>query len=247
MTINLKKWILELFLILKENKNNAFLIGYFYMFVFLLIPSIPFLQILSPITVIIWPAFVVNIVLYLHSRSQKKSRPLFKLSAEIKVNVMKLMRLGMITFFYALLVSFFISNDLQEIIKITQSERIGIEPVQAFGFLLKLFLLMLPIFISTWFAPMLIALKNYSVLNSLKSSIAAFLLYFFPMILGLVSLFLFFILSIYILQSIFDLLKGFGSFIGVLNIIAMFSLIALFITALFIFQYLSYRDIFKIK
>ena len=247
MTINLKKWLLELFLILKENKNNSLLIGYFYMFIFLLIPSIPLLQIISPIIVIIWPAFVVNIIMYLDARSKNKPRQLFKLTTEIKVNIMKLMRLGIITFFYAMLVSFLISSDMQEIIKINQGENVSIEPEVALRFLIKLFLFMLPIFISTWFSPMLIALKNYSVINSLKSSIAAFLIYFFPMLLAFVSIFLIFFLSIFILQSIFDVLKGFGSFVGVLNIISMFSLIAIFITALFIFQYISYRDIFKIK
>ena len=247
MTINLKKWLFELFLILKENKNNSLLIGYFYMFIFLLIPSISFLQIISPIIVIIWPAFVVNIVMYFHTRSKNKARQLFKLTPEIKVNIMKLMTLGIITFFYAMLVSFLISTDMQEIIKINQGENLSIEPGVALRFLLKLFLFMLPVFISTWFSPMLIALKNYSVINSLKSSIAAFLIYFFPMLLGFVFIFLIFFLSIFILQSVFDLLKGFGSFVGVLNIISMFSLIAIFISTLFIFQYISYRDIFKIK
>jgi hypothetical protein len=247
MTINLKKWLFELFLILKENKNNSLLIGYFYMFIFLLIPSISFLQIISPIIVIIWPAFVVNIVMYFHARSKNKARQLFKLTPEIKVNIMKLMTLGIITFFYAMLVSFLISTDMQEIIKINQGENLSIEPGVALRFLLKLFLFMLPVFISTWFSPMLIALKNYSVINSLKSSIAAFLIYFFPMLLGFVFIFLIFFLSIFILQSVFDLLKGFGSFVGVLNIISMFSLIAIFISTLFIFQYISYRDIFKIK
>jgi hypothetical protein len=247
MTINLKKWLFELFLILKENKNNSLLIGYFYMFIFLLIPSISFLQIISPIIVIIWPAFVVNIVMYFHARSKNKARQLFKLTPEIKVNIMKLMTLGIITFFYAMLVSFLISTDMQEIIKINQGENLSIEPGVALRFLLKLFLFMLPVFISTWFSPMLIALKNYSVINSLKSSIAAFLIYFFPMLLAFVFIFLIFFLSIFILQSVFDLLKGFGSFVGVLNIISMFSLIAIFISTLFIFQYISYRDIFKIK
>ena len=247
MTINLKKWLFELFLILKENKNNSLLIGYFYMFIFLLIPSISFLQIISPIIVIIWPAFVVNIVMYFHARSKNKARQLFKLTPEIKVNIMKLMTLGIITFFYAMLVSFLISTDMQEIIKINQGENLSIEPGVALRFLLKLFLFMLPVFIATWFSPMLIALKNYSVINSLKSSIAAFLIYFFPMLLAFVFIFLIFFLSIFILQSVFDLLKGFGSFVGALNIIGMFSLIAIFISTLFIFQYISYRDIFKIK
>ncbi|EEF22164.1 conserved hypothetical protein [Ricinus communis] len=49
------------------------------------------------------------------------------------------------------------------------------------SFIVKVLLLLLPLFIATWFSPMLIALNGYPLLKAIKSSIAGMLQYTVPM------------------------------------------------------------------
>jgi hypothetical protein len=85
----------------------------------------------------------------------------------------------------------------------------------------KLILLLLPLLMGTWFSPMLIVYNHYSLLKSIKSSVAGSLMYIIP--LGLSWL-------IFSTTAILFMLSC-GVLIGSL--------------VMFAFQYISYRDIFK--
>ena len=67
-----KSWISQIFDILRCTKNNSLIIGYTYLFIFLVLPSLPFIQFLSPIVIILWPIAVVQIVIFYHSSQDKK-------------------------------------------------------------------------------------------------------------------------------------------------------------------------------
>ena len=105
---------------------------------------------------------------------------------------------------------------------------------------------MLPLFAATWFSPMIVVYRGAGVFKALKSSIAAILIYIIPLLLTWVSMIVIFAVLIYVFQN-FLLLFGLSqaAYIAISTII-IFSLTALYIAALFIFQFLGYKQIFKL-
>jgi hypothetical protein len=112
--------------------------------------------------------------------------------------------------------------------------------------ILKLFLFMLPLFAATWFSPMIVVFSGEGVFKALKSSIAAIIIFIIPLLLTWVSMIVIFAVLIYAFQN-FLLLFGLSqaAYIAISTII-IFSLTAVYIAALFIFQFLGYKQIFKL-
>jgi hypothetical protein len=105
---------------------------------------------------------------------------------------------------------------------------------------------MLPLFAATWFSPMIVVFSGEGVFKALKSSIAAILIFIIPLLLTWVSMIVIFAVLIYVFQN-FLLLFGLSqaAYIAISTII-IFSLTAVYIAALFIFQFLGYKQIFKL-
>ena len=93
-----QSWLRDIFLILKKTKNHSLVIGYTYLFIFLVLPSLPLIQFLSPIVIILWPVAVVQIINFYRSPDNKKIS-IFKLDSQIKKSIPQLLRIGLITFF----------------------------------------------------------------------------------------------------------------------------------------------------
>ena len=112
--------------------------------------------------------------------------------------------------------------------------------------ILKLFLFMLPLFAATWFSPMIVVFRGEGVFKALKSSIAAILIFIIPLLMTWLSMIVIFALLIYTFQN-FLLFFGLSqaAYIAISTII-IFSLTAVYIAALFIFQFLGYKQIFKL-
>lgn len=221
------------------------MIGYTYLFIFLVLPSLPLIQFLSPIVIILWPVVVVQIITFYQSQENKKIS-IFKLDSQLKKSIPQLLRIGLITFFYALLVSTFLSPQMQSIVEQANAGDSVIEAAVFIKLILKLFLFMLPLFAATWFSPMIIVFRGEGVFKALKSSIAAILIYIIPLLMTWASMIVIFALLIYVLQN-FLLLFGFSqaAYIAVSTVV-IFSLTAVYIAALFIFQFLGYKQIFKL-
>jgi len=221
------------------------MIGYTYLFIFLVLPSLPLIQFLSPIVIILWPVVVVQIITFYQSQENKKIS-IFKLDSQLKKSIPQLLRIGLISFFYALLVSTFLSPQMQSIVEQANAGDSVIEAAVFIKLILKLFLFMLPLFAATWFSPMIIVFRGEGVFKALKSSIAAILIYIIPLLMTWASMIVIFALLIYVLQN-FLLLFGFSqaAYIAVSTVV-IFSLTAVYIAALFIFQFLGYKQIFKL-
>ena len=240
-----QSWLRDIFLILKKTKNYSLMIGYTYLFIFLVLPSLPLIQFLSPIVIILWPVVVVQIITFYQSQENKKIS-IFKLDSQLKKSIPQLLRIGLITFFYALLVSTFLSPQMQSIVEQANAGDSVIEAAVFIKLILKLFLFMLPLFAATWFSPMIIVFRGEGVLKALKSSIAAILIYIIPLLMTWASMIVIFALLIYVLQN-FLLLFGFSQAVYIaVSTVVIFSLTAVYIAALFIFQFLGYKQIFKL-
>ena len=240
-----QSWLRDIFLILKKTKNYSLMIGYTYLFIFLVLPSLPLIQFLSPIVIILWPVVVVQIITFYQSQENKKIS-IFKLDSQLKKSIPQLLRIGLITFFYALLVSTFLSPQMQSIVEQANAGDSVIEAAVFIKLILKLFLFMLPLFAATWFSPMIIVFRGEGVFKALKSSIAAILIYIIPLLMTWASMIVIFVLLIYVLQN-FLLLFGFSQAVYIaVSTVVIFSLTAIYIAALFIFQFLGYKQIFKL-
>lgn len=240
-----QSWLKDIFLILKKTKNHSLVIGYTYLFIFLVLPSLPLIQFLSPIVIILWPVAVVQIINFYRSPDNKKIS-IFKLDSQIKKSIPQLLRIGLITFFYALVISTFLSPQMQSIVEQANAGDSVLDAAVFLKLILKLFLFMLPLFAATWFSPMIVVYRGEGVFKALKSSIAAILIYIIPLLLTWVSMIVIFAVLIYVFQN-FLLLFGLSqaAYIAISTII-IFSLTALYIAALFIFQFLGYKQIFKL-
>ena len=240
-----QSWLRDIFLILKKTKNYSLMIGYTYLFIFLVLPSLPLIQFLSPIVIILWPVVVVQIITFYQSQENKKIS-IFKLDSQLKKSIPQLLRIGLITFFYALLVSTFLSPQMQSIVEQANAGDSVIEAAVFIKLILKLFLFMLPLFAATWFSPMIIVFRGEGVFKALKSSIAAILIYIIPLLMTWASMIVIFALLIYVLQN-FLLLFGFSQAVYIaVSTVVIFSFTAIYIAALFIFQFLGYKQIFKL-
>ena len=240
-----QSWLKDIFLILKKTKNHSLVIGYTYLFIFLVLPSLPLIQFLSPIVIILWPVAVVQIINFYRSPDNKKIS-IFKLDSQIKKSIPQLLRIGLITFFYAMVISTFLSPQMQSIVEQANAGDSVLDAEVFLKLILKLFLFMLPLFAATWFSPMIVVYRGEGVFKALKSSIAAILIYIIPLLLTWVSVIVIFAVLIYVFQN-FLLLFGLSqaAYIAISTII-IFSLTALYIAALFIFQFLGYKQIFKL-
>jgi len=240
-----QSWLRDIFLILKKTKNHSLVIGYTYLFIFLVLPSLPLIQFLSPIVIILWPVAVVQIINFYRSPDNKKIS-IFKLDSQIKKSIPQLLRIGLITFFYALVISTFLSPQMQTIVEQANAGDSVLDVAVFLKLIVKLFLFMLPLFASTWFSPMIVVYRGEGVFKALKSSIAAILIFIIPLLLTWVSMIVIFAVLIYVFQN-FLLLFGLSqaAYIAISTII-IFSLTAVYIAALFIFQFLGYKQIFKL-
>ena len=240
-----KSWLKDIYLILKKTKNHSLVIGYTYLFIFLVLPSLPLIQFLSPIVIILWPVAVVQIINFYRSPDNKKIS-IFKLDSQIKKSIPQLLRIGLITFFYALVISTFLSPQMQSIVEQANAGDSVLDTAVFLKLILKLFLFMLPLFAATWFSPMIVVYRGEGVFKALKSSIAAILIFIIPLLLTWVSMIVIFAVLIYVFQN-FLLLFGLSqaAYIAISTII-IFSLTAVYIAALFIFQFLGYKQIFKL-
>jgi hypothetical protein len=221
------------------------MIGYGYLFVFLILPSIPVLQFFSPIIIILWPIVVTQIIVFYDSAT-KKPIQFFSIDSKIRSRLPQLIRIGFITFFYAFIISSILSSQMQSIVEQANSDSREIDVKIFFNIILKLFIFMLPLFAATWFAPMITVFKKEVIWKSLKSSIAAIVIYIIPLTMTWVSLLIGFAFAVYGVQTVLSLFGLSENILTILSTIIIFSLTSLYISALFIFQYLSYKEIFKL-
>jgi hypothetical protein len=237
-------WVSESVALFKTAPRKWLLLALVYIGFFVMLPSTPGLQTFSFISILIWPAFLAIAMMLYRNADMQKQQNLSEVFENIKPKMSQLMALGGACLLYLVLVSFVLSGDMQSLpvlaankAKMTEAEMI-IFLQKMLPVLLKLTLLLIPLMMATWFAPMLIALNNYSLLKALKSSIAGSIQY----MIALGAAWLLFTAGI---AALIILAIIVGALVPVLGQILLFGCFLLATALMLAFQYVSYRDVFR--
>ena len=241
------RWNKESFKLFKKTPNQSLMLSLAYLFIFMLLPSMPMIQIFSIASILIWPIFLVFAVNFYKTHDKNKEENFLAVFEKIKPRLATLLMLGLICLIYAAMVTMVLNSEMQGFIKLSENNNELVTVINNFVPMIgKLILLLLPLLMATWFSPMLIVYNNYSLFKSIKSSIAGCLMYIFP--LGL-SWLIFSAIAILFMLSCGLLIGALASLVpaigpSLMGAIIFFALLVI-TSVMFAFQYISYRDIFK--
>lgn len=241
------RWNKESFKLFKKTPNQSLMLSLAYLFIFMLLPSMPMIQIFSIASILIWPIFLVFAVNFYKTHDKNKEENFLAVFEKIKPRLTTLLMLGFICLIYAAMVTMVLNSEMQGFIQLSENNNELVTVINNFVPMIgKLILLLLPLLMATWFSPMLIVYNNYSLFKSIKSSIAGCLMYIFP--LGL-SWLIFSTIAILFMLSCGLLIGALASLLpairpSLMGAIIFFALLVI-TSVMFAFQYISYRDIFK--
>ncbi|WP_047532563.1 BPSS1780 family membrane protein [Methylotenera sp. N17] len=245
-------WVKESLELFKTQPSRWMLLAIAYVGIFMMLPSIPGLGIFALLTVLIWPVFIAFAVMLYRNAEMGKQETVQAVLAKIQPKFTLLMLLGLACLVYATLATFLLNSDIQGLMSFADkgaqmSESEYVKFMDKFmPFILKLLLLLFPLFIATWFSPVLIVINNYTLVKAIKSSIAGVLQYTVAM--GAAWL----VLS----AGVMGLMLIVGLVIGVVGALLpalaqalmpmlVFGCLLLATALMFAFQYVSYRDVFR--
>jgi hypothetical protein len=245
-------WVKESIDLFKTAPRKWLLLGLAYVGLFMMLPSIPGLQFLSFISILIWPVFLAIAIMMYRNADIKKQQNLSEMMQNIQPKMTQLMALGATCLLYAVLVSFVLNSDIEGLVALTQNKTEMTESQMAallqkmLPFMLKLALLLMPLMMATWFSPMLIVFNNYDLLKAIKSSIAGSLQY----MIALAAAWIFLSGGIVVLMLTVGIVVGIVSNLvpalgQMLTSILIFGCLLLATALMLAFQYVSYRDVFR--
>jgi len=241
------RWNKESFILFKKTPNQSLMLSLAYLFIFMLLPSMPMIQIFSIASILIWPIFLVFAVNFYKAHDKNKEENFLAVYEKIKPRLATLLMLGLICLIYAGMVTMVLNSEMQGFIQLSENNNELVTVINNFVPMIgKLILLLLPLLMATWFSPMLIVYNNYSLFKSIKSSIAGCLMYIFPLGLSWLifstTAILFMLLCGLLIGSLASFLPAIGP--SLMGAIIFFALLVI-TSVMFAFQYISYRDIFK--
>jgi len=204
---------------------------------------LPALKFISPITIFLWPFIVVIYIHFYKQLDEKNNFDIQYIINLLKVKFKPLLSLGGFSFIFASIVSFIfysegvINADIKTYSDLTEK----FLPV-----FMKLILISIPFFMATWFSPLLITYNQYTVIKAIKSSLAGTLMFSIPLLLGWVILSSSFIIVIFFISLFFSSLSFLGqNLISFLSSLFLLISLTAYISILFIYQYVTYKDIFE--
>ena len=245
-------WIKESIVLFKTAPRKWLLLALAYVGFFMMLPSVPGLQFLAFISILIWPIFLAIAIALYRNADMKKQQNLGEIIQSIKPKMPQLIGLGFACLLYAVLISFVLNSDLQGLATLAQNkDKMTESQMAAFmqkvlPVFFKMLFLSIPLLMATWFSPMLIAFNNYSLLKAIKSSIAGTLQY----VIALTAAWLL------LTAGVLALMMGVGIIAGVVSALVpvlgqllipfiLFGCMLLATALLLAFQYVSYRDVFR--
>lgn len=245
-------WVSESIAFLKQSPRKWLALALAYIGLFVLLPSLPGLQIFAFLTILIWPVFIAVAMRMYRNAEVQKQENLQSMMKIIQPKMRSLIALGAVSLLYFVVVSIILSSDIQALAQVLESKEQMNEQemASAMGVMmplfLKLMLLLTPLMIATWFAPMLIAFNNYSLVKAMKSSVAGALQHTVAMTAawlllsaGIITLMLMSGILVGIVAAMLPALSQ------TLMTIIMFGCVLLSTALMLAFQYVSYRDIFR--
>lgn len=238
-------WVKEALVLFKQSPRKGFLLALPYMGAF----------VFSPVVLLFWwPIITVFVMRVYRNLALGKSERLAMMLQLIQPSIGKLLMLGLINVIYLLLVSLILRDDLLVMAElVSRQQQQQLTQVQEYALamkmlpiLLKFILSFIPLMIAVWFAPMLIAFNAYSLIKSIKSSIAACIQYLAALTTGWALLsgsiiLLFLVVSVFLTMVVLLL----PSLIHTLPIVVMFGCLLFSIAISLAFQYICYRDIYR--
>tara|TARA_B110000003_G_scaffold234119_1_gene237707 strand:+ start:72 stop:836 length:765 start_codon:yes stop_codon:yes gene_type:complete len=240
-------WVTQSVLLSKLNFKVTLLLGSAYIFAYLLVPSIPGLSFISPFLIIAWPISTMIFINFFRLSQDKKEinfKALLKINKE---NMRLLIYLGVICLFYSLLISLVLSPDIKNFVAAVSEPEIS-EDISnnLVSILVKFMVLAIPILMATWFSPILIAYHNFGLIKAIKSSFAGVLLSIMPITLSWLILLGGFISVIFLMIMVFTILGSSENVLMSYVLIFLCMLVlAAYISTLFSFQYITYKDVYK--
>lgn len=245
-------WVKESINLFKTEPRKWLLLSLSYVGLFMMLPSIPGLEIFSLVAILWWPVFIALAIALYRNADNKKQQNLSEIFNVLKPKVTALMLLGGVCLLYGILMSLILSSDIEGLLKLshlkgdmTQSQA-AIIAEKTLPLVLKVLLLLIPLMMATWFSPMLIAFNNYTVVKAIKSSIAGSIQYMIALsvawsiiTIGIILL----LIPIGIITGIVtSLLPNVGSLFASFMV---FGCLLLATTLMLALQYASYRDVFR--
>jgi len=244
MLIKVKNWIYGSLILFRQSVRQSLFFGMLYITIILIIPALPVLQFFSPITIFLYPFIVLIYIHFYRELDSKRNFDIQHIFNLLKVKFRPLLFIGGLTFIFSTLLSMVFYADLvpntEEIKSITEfSEKYQLT-------FIKLILISIPFIMATWFSPMLIFYNQYGAMKAIKSSLAGTLMFSIPLLLGWAILTGSFVVIILLATFFFSLLAFLGqNFISFLTSLFLLVSFTAYISILFIFQYVTYKDIFE--
>ena len=240
-------WAFQSIQLLRGNIRFSLFLGMLYLFLYIILPSLPKLGFLMPLVVLVWPIVITIYVSFFKSLDSNKA---FKFSEALKMpneSLKGLLALGVLCLFYTLLISFVLSDDLKSLVLLSKEagEIEGLAESISHIFI-KLAILSLPLYAVTWFSPLLVRYNNFNLLKAVKSSFAGILAYIIPISITWLILLGGFLSLTFIIIFVFSLINASTiPFLSFLLVMIILIIMTAYISVLFAFQYVTYRDIFK--
>lgn len=245
-------WVKESIALFKTQPSRWLLLATAYVGIFMMLPSIPGLGFFALLTVLIWPVFIAFAVMLFRNADMGKLDTVQGVFEKIKDKIPLLMLLGLVCLIYATLATYLLNSDIEGLMNFSNNKAAMSETeysvfMEKFvPFLFKLLLLLLPLFIATWFSPMLIALNNYDLIKAIKSSIAGVLQHTIAMGAAWLILSAGVMLMMMLLGLVIGILGAIVPFLAqALMPMLVFGTLLVATSLMFAFQYVSYRDIFR--
>lgn len=245
-------WVRESYALFRQAPQQWLFVALAYIGLFVVLPTLPGMQMVALLMILIWPVAIAVIAKLYRNAEMQKQENLSTVIQVLKPKMGLLLSLGFICLLYLFVIGFFLGEDaslLNEVAnnqgKMTEKEMAAMVQ-KAMPFFFKFLLMLIPLYMITWFSPMLIAFNNYTVVKALKSSLAGVLQYFVALVATWVLL-----ASAFLLFTIISSMLA-GMFSAMVPAIAR-PLISFFtfgsmviVSALALaFQYVSYRDVFR--
>jgi len=244
MLNRVKNWIQSCLFLFKQSVRQSLFMGMLYITLILFIPIIPGLKFISPITIFLYPFIVLFFIHFYRELDAKRNFDIHHIFNLLKIKFRPLLLIGGLTFIFSTLLSMIFYADLgpntEQVKSITEfSEKF--QPT-----FIKLILISVPFIMATWFSPMLIFYNQYGAMKAIKSSLAGTLMFSVSLLFGWAILSGSFVIIILLTTFFFSSLSFLGqnsiSFLSSLFLLVSFTA---YISILFIFQYVTYKDIFE--
>jgi hypothetical protein len=245
-------WVKESVALFKTAPRKCLSVALVYVGLFMMLPSIPGLQFFAFISILIWPVFLAIAIAIYRNVDMKKQQTVSDIITNIQPKISQLVALGGICLLYAVLVSFVLNSDMQGLEalvgnkeKMTESQMMAFLQ-KMFPLLLKLILLLIPLMMATWFAPMLITFNNYHLVKAIKSSIAGSIQYMVALGASWMLLTSGIIVLMLVVGIVIGLISALVPVLGqMLMSFIVFGCLLLATALMLAFQYISYRDVFR--